>query len=410
MSYTADKVCIVVGASHAGAQLADSVRKNGWEGKILVVGNEAFLPYHRPPLSKDFLAGNKSVENILLKSSSAYEKLNVEFKLSTWVTKIDPQNKTLLLDDGSTLIYDKLALALGARVRKVPIPGSEKAGVYYLRTIEDIENIRPYTIAGKNAVIVGGGYIGLETAAALRKLGMEVTVIEMMPRILQRVTAQEISDFYSRIHKEEGVTIVTDSAVNEIEGAETVTGVRCSDGGTFPADLVIIGAGILPNVELAAEAGLKVEQGGIVVDEFATTSNADIFAAGDCTWHFNPIYKRWMRLESVQNAVGQARVAGATICEQKLSYNELPWFWSDQYDLKLQIAGLSQGFDNIVIRGDISKSRQFAAFYFAGDQFIAVDAVNMPAAFMVGKRLLLTDKPVDKAKLADESVELKSLL
>ncbi|WP_342806381.1 FAD/NAD(P)-binding oxidoreductase [Alteromonas sp. M12] len=410
MSESTGKVCIVIGASHAGAQLAESVRKHGWEGEVLVIGNEAFLPYHRPPLSKDFLAGQKSVDNILLKSAAAYEKLNIKFRLNTWVTKIDQQNKTLSLDSGETIAFDKLALTLGARVRKVPINGSEKAGVFYLRTIDDIENIRPYALAGKKAVIVGGGYIGLETASALRKMGMEVTVIEMMSRILQRVTGEQISDFYSRIHTEEGVKIVTDTAINQIEGDKAVTAVRSQDGQLFPADLVIIGAGILPNLELAAEAGLNVEQGGIVVDEFATTSNPDIVAAGDCTWHFNPTYERWLRLESVQNATGQARVAGAAICGQKLTYNEIPWFWSDQYNLKLQIAGLSQGFDNIVIRGDIAKGRQFAAFYFEGDKFIAVDAVNMPVAFMVGKRLLLSKKAVDKSKLADETVDLKSLM
>ena len=376
----------------------------------MVIGNESYLPYHRPPLSKDFLAGKKSVTDILIKPEAAYEKFNIEFMLNTQVDSFSPDDKTVTLSDGTVLNYDKLGLCLGARVRKVPIPGSDKKGVHYLRTIDDIENIRPYVAEGKQAVIVGGGYIGLETAAALKKLGMEVTVIEMMPRILQRVTAPEVSNFYHRIHTEEGVKIVTDSAVETMTGGDTVEKVHCKGGQEFAADLVIIGAGILPNVEMAQEAGLKVEPAGILVDEYGTTSNEDIYACGDCTWHHNPIYDRYMRLESVPNAAGQARISGAAICGKKKPYNELPWFWSDQYDLKLQIAGLSQGFDNVVIRGDIENGREFAAFYFEGDKLLAVDAVNNAQAFMVGKRLLTTGKDVDKAQLADESVELKTLM
>ncbi|MFA7555829.1 MAG: FAD/NAD(P)-binding oxidoreductase [Spongiibacteraceae bacterium] len=410
MTDTTEQTCVVIGASHAGGQLAESVRRAGWGGRILVIGDEPYLPYHRPPLSKDFLAGKKSVDNIVIKPAAVYEKLDVEFKLNTRVESIDRASKTLVLSDGTTQSYDKLALALGARVRKVPIPGSDKKGVYYLRTIDDIESIRPYVGEGKSAVIVGGGYIGLETAAALRKMGMEVTVIEMMPRVLQRVTAPEISAFYTRVHQEEGVKIVTDAAVEAIEGGEAASAVVCKDGSTYPAELVIIGAGIVPNVELAEAAGIALEGGAIAVNEFATTNDPDIVAAGDCTYHFNPIYDRWIRLESVQNAIDQAKIAGAAVCGTTNVYSQLPWFWSDQYDLKLQIAGLSQGFDNTVIRGDIEHGRKFAAFYFVGDKLVAVDAVNMPQAFMMGKRLLLAGTAVDKAKLADETVDLKSLL
>jgi 3-phenylpropionate/trans-cinnamate dioxygenase ferredoxin reductase subunit len=409
MSNSKDQVCVVIGASHAGCQLAESVRKNGWEGKIIVLGDENYLPYHRPPLSKDFLKGDKAVEDILIRPQSLYEKMEVEFRLGHGVTSIDREAKSLTRDDGSSLQYDKLALTVGARVRQVPIPGVEKAGVHYLRTIEDIEAIRPFVAAGKNAVIVGGGYIGLETAAALRGMDMNVTVLEMLPRILQRVTAPVISEFYTRVHTEEGVRIVTDTAVSEITGGEAVEGVACQDGSQFPADLVIIGAGIIPNIELAEAAGLNAEN-GIVVDEFATTSDPDIVAAGDCTWHHNPVYDRWIRLESVQNATDQARVAGASICGVKQAYNQLPWFWSDQYNMKLQIAGLSQGFDDVVIRGDISSGREFAAFYFEGDKLLAVDSVNMPIAFMVGKRLLTTGQAVDKSNLADSGFDLKLLL
>lgn len=404
-----EEVFVVVGASHAGCQLAESVRKTGWQGKIVVVGEESHLPYHRPPLSKDFLSGKKEVDNILIRPQALYEKLSIEYLLGKRVTSIDRDKKCVLLCDGQILNYDKLGLTTGARARKVNIPGSDKEGVYYLRNVDDIERIRPHVAVDKKVVIVGGGYIGLETAASLRQLGMDVTVIEMMPRILQRVTAPELSEFYMRAHREEGVTIVTNSAVKRIEGESLPTAVVCQDGRSFPADLVIIGAGIEPNVELAMEAGLEVKN-GIVVDEFAQTSDSDIVAAGDCTFHYNPTYDRWLRLESVQNATDQAKTAAASVCGEQKSYNELPWFWSDQYDMKLQIAGLSEGYDDLVIRGDSENSRKFAAFYFKGEDLLAIDAVNMPPAFMIGKKLLLEGKRVDKNLISDESFDLKNLL
>ena len=409
MSSENNKTFVVIGASHAGCHLAEAARVNGWEGRIVVIGDEAYLPYHRPPLSKDFLAGKKTVTQILIKPEKLYEKHEIEFLLNTRVSRIDRETKSLALEDGSSLSYDKLGLAMGARPRVVPIPGSDKAGTFYLRTIDDIEGIRQHVGEGKKAVIVGGGYIGLETAAALRKLGVEVTVVEMAPRILQRVTTETISNFYTRVHSEEGVNVLTDAGVAEIRGENSVSGVLLNSGEELDADLVIIGAGILPNVELADAAGLKVET-GIVVDEFATTSDPDIVAAGDCVWHYNAFYARWIRLESVQNAHDQAKIAGAAVCGVQKVYKQLPWFWSDQYDMKLQIAGLSQGFDDVVIRGDIENSRTFSAFYYKGDTLLAVDAVNMPVAFMVAKKALTEGKTMDKASVADESKDLKSLL
>lgn len=240
---------------------------------------------------------------------------------------------------------------------------------------------------------------------------MDVTIVEMMPRILQRVTAPDVSEFYHRIHTEEGVNIVTDAVVVKIEGDESVSQVICKDGQSFEADIVIIGAGIVPNVEIADKAGIEVNKNGIVVDEFCKSSDPNVFAIGDCTWHYNSIYDRWMRLESVPNAMDQARVAGAAVCGVlDKPYNQLPWFWSDQYDLKLQIAGLSKGFDDVVIRGNNKSGRKFAAFYFEADRLLAVDAVNMPMAFMFAKRIIASNPKVDKTKLADDAVELKSLL
>ena len=409
MNDTLDKVLIVVGASHAGSNLALTARRQGWQGEILLLGEEPHLPYHRPPLSKDYLAGNKAQQEILLRPEMAYEKAEVVFRPGSRVISVERGSRQVVLADGTSLSYDKLALCLGSRARTVPIPGADREGVHYLRTVDDVERIRPCIQAGKSAVIVGGGYIGLEAAATLRKAEMEVTVLEMLPRVLQRVTAPAVSEFFSRVHAEEGVDIFNGATVESIEGENAVSAVRCADGSAHAADLVIIGVGIVPNTELAGEAGLKTEN-GIVVDEYARTSDPDIVAAGDCTFHHNRHYDTQLRLESVQNAMDQSKVAAATVSGTLSPYDALPWFWSDQYELKLQIAGLSQGYDDVVIRGDSRAGRRFAAFYFNGEQLLAVDAVNMPDAFAVTKRLLASGKAVDRKKLADESVALKDLL
>jgi len=338
------QTCIIIGASHAAAQLAPSLRQQGWAGRILIVGDENYLPYHRPPLSKAFLSGEKDVDDILIRPSAAYAKHEIEFKLGTRAEKIDRAHKTVTLRGGEVLNYDKLALCTGSRVRTVTLPGTELAGIHYLRNIHDVDAIKAHVAEGKRAVIVGGGYIGLETASVLRKLGMDVTVLEMAPRVLARVTAPELSEFYTRVHTDAGVDIKTGIAVTGLEGKQQVEAVTCADGSRFPANLVIIGVGIVPNVELAEAAGLTVNN-GIVVDEFARTNDPDIVAAGDVANHPNKLYNLRLRLESVPNAGEQAKSAAASICGKDVAYHALPWFWSDQYDLKLQIAGLSAGYD-----------------------------------------------------------------
>ena len=410
------KRCIIVGASHAAAQLAPALRQAGWEGEILVVGDEPYLPYHRPPLSKTFLSGAKSVEDLFIRPAAFYEKNRVEFRTGR-VTAINRAEKTLELKSGGasgeesveTLNYDKLALCTGSRVRKISIPGVELEGVHYLRDIQDVEGMKSGVAEGKQALIVGGGYIGLETASALRKLGMQVTVLEMAPRILQRVAAPELSNFYTRIHTEEGVNIHTNVSVSSIVGDTQVKGVCCTDGREYPADLVVIGVGIVPNVELAEAAGLAVDN-GILVDEYCATSDSDIVAAGDCTNHFNEIYGVRLRLESVPNASEQGKVAASSLCGVSKAYNSLPWFWSDQYDLKLQIAGLSQGYDQVFIRGDISQSRSFAAFYFKQGKLISADCVNRPQEFMLSKKLISQGLEIAPERLVDESIPVKLLL
>ncbi len=401
--------CIIIGASHAAAQVAPNLRKDGWDGGISVMGNEYFLPYHRPPLSKAFLTGDKSFDNILIRQPAIYQSTSIRFTLGVQVTGIDRENKQLELDDHEIVPYDKLVLAAGARVRKIPVPGADLQGVFYMREINDVQQIKRYTGTGKKAVIVGGGYIGLETAASLRILGMDVTVIEALPRVMQRVTAPELSSFFTRIHTEEGVNIVTGVGVERFEGEKEVKSVVCGNGDVYDADLVVVGIGIVPNTDLAEAAGLEVNN-GIVVDEYCRTSDQDILAAGDCTMHYNPIYDRHIRLESVQNAVDQASVVASTICGDLKPYNALPWFWSDQFDLKLQIAGLSEGYDQVVVRGDIHSGRSLSAFYLKEGRIIAVDAINKPQDFMLGKRFITEKIAVDQDRLADENAPLKELL
>ncbi|GAB5457670.1 MAG: FAD-dependent oxidoreductase [Henriciella sp.] len=400
---------VIVGASHAAAQCCISARQGGWEGPIIVIGDENELPYHRPPLSKDLLSGQKAIDDILIRPQAAYEKADIELRLGVRVIDINPDAKTIGTDARETIAYDKLVLATGARVRHLPVPGTDAEGVYYLRDARDVSAIQGEATAGKKAVIIGGGYIGLETAASLKKLGLDVTVLEAMPRILQRVTAPELSSFYKRVHTEEGVTILEGVSASAIEKTETGLQVQTSCAKQYDCDLVIIGIGVIPNTELATEAGLKVGN-GVEVNSFCQTSNPDIYAIGDVTWHHNPIYDCNLRLESVPNATEQAKTAAAHINGADKPYNSLPWFWSDQFDLKLQIAGLSAGFDEIIIRGDAKTSRSFAAFYFDGDRLLAVDAVNRPREFMFARQALGKGAKIDKAKLAEDGSDLKACL
>ena len=398
---------IIIGASHAGSQTAVSLRQAGYEGAITVIGDEAPLPYHRPPLSKDFLSGSKSIDDILIRPAETYSGAKIAMRTATRIGAIDRKTKTVLTDDGDRLPFEKLVVATGARVRRLPVPGEDLDGVFYLRDCADVLAIKSKAQSAKTAVIIGGGYIGLETAASLRKQGIDVTVLEAMPRILQRVTAPEMSDFYRRIHTEEGVKIIENVMASKIEKSEFGLAVSTACNKKYPADMVIIGIGVIPNLELAKHAGLDVDN-GIAVNEFCQTSDPDIYAAGDVTWHHNPIYDEHIRLESVPNATEQGKTVAAHICGKPKAYNALPWFWSDQFNLKLQIAGLSSGYDDVIIRGDMTGSRSFAAYYFKGVKFIAVDAVNAPRDFMFGKMSLTRGVNLGKALIADTASDLKS--
>lgn len=399
---------VVIGGSHAAVQLIVSLRQNGWEGDITVVSQEPHMPYHRPPLSKAFLAGDSSEDQLALRAAAAYEKLDVKFVLGVRVKRIDSQAHQLELDNNQTLSFSKLALCTGARARPLPIAGADLQGVHYLRTMDDVKAIQQSAANAKTAVIIGGGYIGLETAASLRKLGIAVTLLETESRLLKRVASEITSAFYMRLHQDHGIDIRCNTMATALEGGPAVSGVVCGDGDTIPADMVIIGIGVIPNTELAADAGLEVDN-GIVVNEFAHTSHPDIVAAGDCTNHPNPLLNRRLRLESVPNATEQAKAAAASLCGAEKQYAELPWFWSDQYDVKLQIAGMNQGYTDTVIRGDTT-SNSFSLFYLKDNTILAADCINRPKDFMLAKKLILQGKPTDTAALADETTELKTLM
>lgn len=400
---------IIVGAGHAAGQAVASLRAEGYEGPITVIGDEPYVPYQRPPLSKKFLAGEIDIDRVYFKPPDFYEKSEAEMLLGKRVVEIERPKKLVHLDDGTTRPYDKLILATGSRVRELNVPGFDLDGVFYLRTIEDVEAIQERFNKGGKMVVVGGGYIGLEVAAVAVKHGLDVTVLEMAPMVLARVVDPIVSKFYTRIHTDEGVKIETGVAVSGFEGANgKIERIDCADGKKFDADFVVVGVGIIPNVELAEEANLKVEN-GIVVDELCRTEDPDIYAIGDCTNHPNPILGQRLRLESVHNALEQGKTAAASICGKEKPYAQVPWFWSDQYDLKLQIVGLSAGYDEAVVRGDPDNSRSFAVFYLRDGVMIASDAVNRAPEHMMSRRLIAAKAKIPAEKLRDESINMKDM-
>jgi 3-phenylpropionate/trans-cinnamate dioxygenase ferredoxin reductase component len=403
---SADETVVIIGASHASVQAIDTLRRDGYAGRIVLVGDEPFLPYNRPPLSKKYFSGEMDRERLLLRGPQFYEQAHVETRLGLRVTAIDRTDQRVRLNDGNELHYDKLLLCIGSRPRLLEVPGYDLAGIHYLRTMADVDAIKVDLTGATKLVVVGAGYIGLEAAASARHLGLDVTVLEMADRPMNRVVAPEISSFYQRRHEHEGVRILCNTSVTSFSGVDRVKAVQCGDR-EFPADLVIVGVGILPESTLAAAAGLRCEN-GIWVEESCQTSDPNIYAAGDCTFHPSVRYGRRVRLESVDNAVEQGRTAAAHICGKDVRHEHVPWFWSDQYDLKLQIAGLTHGYDQTVMRGD-PESGRFALYYFADAELLAVDAINSPKDFMVGKKWIGEHKHPDPVRLADPAIDIKTL-
>jgi 3-phenylpropionate/trans-cinnamate dioxygenase ferredoxin reductase subunit len=399
---------LIIGGGQAAAQAVQSLRAEGATAPIRLFGDEAFAPYQRPPLSKKFLAGEIGFDRVELKAQDFYTASGVETHWSTRVTEIDRKAKRVLTGDGRAYDYGKLLIATGSRVREINVPGFDLDGVHYLRNIDDVHSIQAYFKPGAKMVVVGGGYIGLEVAAVAVKRGIEVTVLETADRVMARVVDPIVSRFYERVHREEGVVIETGVTVAGFEGTDKVEAVVSGEGKRFPCDFVVVGIGIIPNTELATEAGLKVEN-GIVVDEMCRTSDPDIFAAGDCTNHPNAIYGHRLRLESVHNAIEQGKTAAAAMAGKEKPYSQVPWFWSDQYDLKLQIVGLSAGYTQAVVRGDPETGRNFAVFYLKDGVLIAVDAINRAPEFMMAKMLTAKQARLDPARIRDESIPVKEL-
>ena len=399
---------VIIGGGQAGSECAFALRQQQFAGRIVLVGEEPLLPYRRPPLSKTFLAGEVQAESLLIRAAATYQQQNIECRMGQRVVALDRAAKSVTLDEGTVIGYTHLVFATGGRARALPLPGGDKANVHTIRTVADVERLKADFAPGKRLVVIGGGYIGLEAAAVGIKCGLDVTVVEALPRVLARVAVPEISAFYEQAHRRRGVKFITGVGVQALEGGERIEAVLLSDGQRLPVDVVIVGIGIIPNTELAAAAGLEVNQ-GIVVNAEARTADPAIFAIGDCAFHENVFFGRSLRVESVPHAMEHGRTAAAAICGKPAAYAAVPWFWSDQFDLKLQMVGLSEGFDSMVVRGDLA-AESFCVFYLREGVVLSADAVNRPQEFATAKQLVGLRMKVPEDLLRDESQPLKALL
>lgn len=401
---------VIIGAGLAGLTVAETLRSEGYDGPITLLGDEACGPYHRPPLSKAFLLGDTTEAQLAMRPAEMLAKKNLTLKLGSGshVASLDRAEKRITLADGSTLDYEGLALCTGSRLRPLPLAGAEARGVFGLRSLEDAKAISHALETARNVVIIGGGFIGLEVAAAARKKGKAVTVLEAADRLMARVVAPMTSAFYFDLHTSHGVDVVLGALVSELVVREgQIAGVITRDGREFPADLLVVGIGILPNSEIAQAAGLECNA-GIVVDACSRTADPAIVAAGDCTARRLP-EGSFRRLESVQNATEQGKSAAAALLGQARAFNAVPWFWSDQYDVKLQMVGLTTGFDQAVTRGDPA-SKKFSVFYYTAGRLIAIDSLNQPAEHMTGRKLLDKGVSPTPAQAADTAFTLNDLL
>jgi 3-phenylpropionate/trans-cinnamate dioxygenase ferredoxin reductase component len=399
---------VIVGGGHAGGSAAAFLRQYGYEGPITVIGEEPIAPYQRPPLSKAWLKGEADADTLALRPESFYAEKTIALRLSTKAASIQRSAKTVTLEDGETVPYDTLILATGARARRLNLPGADLEGVQVLRSAADAEVLKLALGPGKRLAVVGGGYIGLEAAASARALGADAVVIEALPRILARSSCQALSDFFTDYHRAHGVDFELNAKIEGFEGKDGhVTGVRLADGRVIACDDVVVGIGIVPNDELARDAGLEAVD-GVVVDETARTADPSVYAIGDVTHRPMPLYERMQRLESVANALEQARQAAAAIVGRPPPPHEVTWNWSDQYDIKLQVAGMPFDADDTLLRGDPAAAK-FAVFHLRGSVIRAVEAVNAPAEFMAARQLIGSQKPIDRAKLADPAVSMKEV-
>ena len=397
--------CVIIGASHAGVSLAMQLRREGWSHEIVLISDDVQLPYHRPPLSKDFLNSKKDLDQIHLRPKKAFEDNNIDLRLGNEVTAVDIVSKTLVLNGDEKLQYGKLAFCVGSTVKKIP-QSEQFANVFYLRNAADAMRIQSSFSGKKRAVIIGAGYIGLEVSAVLREKGIKVTVIDIAERILERVTSPYLSQYMRTIHEEHGVRFMLQTGVSHFDGGKRAEFVVCDNGERLACDIVIIGIGITPNISVAKESGLNVET-GIIVNERCQASEEDIYAAGDCTEHYNCFYDRVITLESVQNANDQARCAASNIAGKEQSYESIPWFWSDQYNMKIQMVGLQNSEDDVVVRGNLTSPNKngLSLFYMKESRIVAADCVNRPKEFASAKQLIQSRMKLDASIIRDESID-----
>ena len=404
-----DEPIIVVGGGQAGLQISDSLRRGGFTGPVHLYCEESCPPYQRPPLSKQYITQNLDEERLALRGDAYFEKQGIDVIRDAKVSELRPSAREVVVDD-AVIKYQGLAIATGARARPLPVAGADLKGVYYLRTLADARAIRASLAAGKrHLVAIGGGFIGLEMAAAARELNHDVTVVEAQDRLMARVVSATVSDYYLNLHRERGVEVILGAQVAAIEATgERALTVKFADGLALAADMVVVGIGSIPCTELAEAAGLACDN-GILVDEFAQTADGNIVAAGDCTMHTNAKLGVRHRLESVQNAVDQAKVAAASLLGSRKAYEQIPWFWSDQFDVKLQMVGTSVDHDDQIVRGSIADGA-YSVFYYLRDALIGVDSINRPSDHLLSRKLISAETTVPKAVVADANSDLKSLL
>jgi 3-phenylpropionate/trans-cinnamate dioxygenase ferredoxin reductase subunit len=400
---------LIVGGSYAALTIARCAREAGYAEPIRIVSEERHLPYHRPPLSKGLLKGKVEVDSLPLQVEAFYTENNIDLVMGVRVEAVDRGSRSIALVDGRRMAYDWLGLAVGARPRVLPAPGADLEGVRHLRSLDDALGLRAAAASAANVVVVGAGYIGLEVAASLSDPSRRVTVLEIADRPLVRTSTELLTGYLVERHEKAGVHLRMRTGVTEVVGeGGRVRGVKLSDGGYLEADLVVVGAGVVPNLELAKTAGLACDN-GIAVDNAARTSDPRIVAAGDCAVFDSKWGGARIRLESVQNAFGQSEVAGATVAGKPGDYDPVPWFWSDQYELKVQSVGLAPGHDGAVLRGDRAGGK-FSVYYLKGGRIAAIDSINRPADHMLGRRLLAANASATPEQIADPSFDMKSLL
>ncbi len=406
-----DSKVVIVGAGHGGGNLCSALRQAGHTGPITLIGDEPHLPYHRPPLSKAYLKGSAGPETLPLRAADYYEGAGIELRLGRTATSVDPAGRTVTLDDGAVIRFEKLVLATGSRARRLTIAGAELPGIFHLRDRADADAIRTALRPGSTLAIVGGGYIGLEVAASAIALGAKPILLERESRILARVACEPLAGFFDAFHRAQGVDIRTGVDIAGFEGAGHVTGVRLADGSVIACDAVLVGVGAQLCDGLAREAGVPCEAGGVVVDDEGRTGAPGVYAIGDMSWRPMPLYGgRMFRLESVPNAIEQGRRVAADIVGKPAPAHEVPWFWSDQYDRKLQIAGVPFDSHRLVIRGSIEDAK-FAIFHLSEEnRVLAVEAVNMPGEFMAGRALVGSARVIDPTRLADPATLIKEIV